>query len=190
MDLLEIGFGRHSIPRRLVKDAGGTWTGIEPTLPKSKIARFSDGGFGHVADIPFPDNTFDIVTGIQCLEHWEEPLPAVNMETSYAAGLKEVFRVLKPNGSTYFDVPIHLHGHEMFVVGDIQRIRDLFDPNLWHDIIIERWREDCSPLERYPTPEGDASGWERFVTSYSKELLEDIRKNRSVWLLTIKAQKR
>lgn len=188
-DLLEIGFGRHSIVRRLVKDAGGTWTGIEPTLPESKQATFGKGGFGHVADMPFDDGSFDIVVGIQTLEHWAEPLPNTGLTTDYAAGLTEVHRVLKPGGSIYFDAPIYLHGHEMFIAGDISRIRDLFDPVHWRDITVELWREDYSPLERYPAPEGDRKSWKHSVTSYSPELLEDIRNNRSVSLLTIKAIK-
>ncbi len=78
-DLLEIGFGKHSIPRHLVTDAGGTWTGIEPMLPRSKKAGFGRGGYGYAGNIPFPDCSFDIVTGIQSLEHWEEPLPDLKL---------------------------------------------------------------------------------------------------------------
>ncbi len=188
-DLLEIGFGKHSIPRKLVDDAGGIWTGIDPMLPTSKKAAFGRGGFGHVANIPFPDCTFDVVTGIQSIEHWDEPLPDASLETGYTAGLQEVYRVLKPNGSIYFCAPIHLHGQEMFIAGDVQRIRSLFDPLPWKNVTIERWREDYSPLERYPTPNSDAKSWERSVTSYPRELLEDILENRSVSLITIKAKK-
>ncbi|RZW21266.1 MAG: class I SAM-dependent methyltransferase [Desulfobulbaceae bacterium] len=188
-DLLEIGFGRHSIPRRLVKSAGGTWTGIEPLFPAAKRATMGKAGFGHVADIPFPDCTFDIVVGIQSIEHWDEPLPIVSLKTGHAAGLEEVHRVLKPGGSIYFCAPIHLHGHEMFITGDIERIRKLFEPLQWKDIRLELWREDHLPLERYQTPDADAKTWEQSVSSYSKELLKDILENRSVSLLTIKANK-
>ncbi|MCH7881065.1 MAG: class I SAM-dependent methyltransferase [Proteobacteria bacterium] len=135
-DILEIGFGKHSIPRQLVKDVGGTWTGIEPMLPQSKKAIFGKGGYGHVADIPFPDRTFDIVTGIQSLEHWEEPLPNIELKSNYAECLKEAHRVLKQGGSIYFDAPIYLHGHEMFITGDIARIRSIFDSKLWQLISI------------------------------------------------------
>jgi hypothetical protein len=77
----------------------------------------------------------------------------------------------------------------MFIVGDVQRIRRLFDPLPWKNITIERWREDYSPLERYRTPDRDVKSWERSVTSYPRELLEDILENRSVSLITIKAEK-
>ena len=186
-NLLEIGFGKHSIARQLVTDAGGTWTGIEPTLPKSTKAALGKGGFGHVTAIPLPDDTFDIVVGIQTLEHWEEPLPNPSLATDYAASFNEIFRVLRPNGSIYFDAPIFLHGHEMFIAGDIDRIRGLFDPALWRDVNIEKWREDHVPLERYPTPNTDARTWEKAVTSYSPAMLAAIRNERSVWLITISA---
>lgn len=186
-NMLEIGFGKHSIARRLVVSAGGSWTGIEPTLPKSKQAALGTGGFGHVTAIPFPDDTFDIVVGIQTLEHWEEPLPDPGLKVGYAASFSEIARVLKPEGSIYFDAPIHLHGHEMFIAGDVDRIRGLLDPALWRDVRIEKWRQDHAPLDRYRTPERDARTWEKAVASYSRTLLEEILNERSVWLMTIRA---
>jgi SAM-dependent methyltransferase len=172
-----------------VKSVGGTWTGIEPLLPAAKRATIGKAGFGHVADIPFPDCTFDIVVGIQSIEHWDEPLPVAGLKTGYSAGLEEVYRVLKPGGSIYFCAPIYLHGHEMFITGDIERIRSLFEPLPWKNIDLELWRENHFPLERYQTPDADAKTWERSVTSYPREFLEDILENRSVSLLTIKAKK-
>jgi len=189
-DLLEIGFGKHSIPRRLVEDAGGTWTGIEPMLPASQPAALGRGGHGQVAEIPFADATFDVVAGIQTLEHWEEPLPNSERTSGYAECLREIHRVLKRGGTIYFDAPVNLHGHEMFIAGDFERIRGLLDPALWQDIKIERWRENYAPLERYPTPAGDVNSWQQSVTSYSDDLLRDIRENRSVSLVTISAVKR
>lgn len=188
--LLEIGFGRHSLPRTLVTRAGGTWTGIDPFAPRETHGRLGTGGYGHVADIPFPDATFDLVAGIQTLEHWAEPLPGVDVAAGYAAGLAEVFRVLKPGGSIYFDAPIHLHGHEMFVAGDVERIRGLFDPAQWRDLAMEQWREDYAPLERYPPPEADSRHWRESVTSYARAQLEQVVAEGSVWLLTVRATKR
>jgi len=189
MDLLEIGFGKHSIPQRLVRSAGGTWTGIEPMAPRSKPATLGTGGFGHVAAIPFPDATFDIVAGIQSIEHWAEPLPDPDLETGHEKGLAEVFRVLKPGGRIYFCAPLYLHGHEMFIAGDFQRIRGLFEPLPWQDLVIELWRDQYAPLERCLAPDGDFATWEHVVTSYPDELLDDIRTIRSVSIITIKARK-
>lgn len=189
MDMLEIGVGKHSIPRRLVTSAGGTWTGIEPMLPRSKVAEIGKGGFGHVAAIPFPDATFDIVTGIQSIEHWGEPLPDPDLETGHEKGLAEVFRVLKPGGRIYFCAPLHLHGHEMFIAGDIERIRGLFAPLPWEDLVIEVWRREYEPLDRFLVPDNDFATWEQSVTSYPADMLDDIRRHRSVSLVTIKARK-
>jgi SAM-dependent methyltransferase len=189
LDLLEIGVGKHSIPRRLVTSAGGTWTGIEPMLPRSKAAKFGRGGFGHVAAIPFPDASFDFVTGIQSIEHWGEPLPDPDLESDHAKGLAEVFRVLRPGGRIYFCAPLHLHGHEMFIAGDIDRIRGLFAPQPWEDLVIELWRTQHEPLDRFVAPDADYQTWGRAVTSYPNEVLDEIRAHRSVALVTIKARK-
>lgn len=187
-DLLEIGYGRHSIPRRLVTSAGGTWTGIDPVVG-AVTAVAGQACRGHVGEIPFPDQTFDIVAGIQTLEHWAEPLPDGADPPGYEQGLREVHRVLKPGGSIYFDAPIHLHGHEMFIAGDIDRIRARFDTMLWADLTIEKWREQHVPLKRYATPDADLSRWATSVATYPPELLDEIRRQRSVWLLAITARR-
>ena len=158
-------------------------------ISATKKAYIGRGGFGHVADIPFPDCTFDIVAGIQSFEHWDEPLPDASMEIGHAAGLRDIHRVLKPNGSIYVCAPLYLHGHEMFIAGDVQRIRSLFEPHKWKNVIIEKWRENYSPLERYQTPASDRKLWDASVVSYSRELLDDILANRSVALITITADK-
>lgn len=189
MDLLEIGFGKHSMPRRLVRAAGGTWTGIEPMMSASEKAEIGKGGFGYVSDLPFEDESFDIVVGIQSIEHWAEPLPDANARIGHDIGLREVHRVLKPGGTIYFCAPIHLHGHEMFIAGDTGRIRALFERDMWQDVVLEKWREDFAPLERYPTPEADLKTWPQSVSSYEKAQLDAIRESGSVHLLTIKACK-
>lgn len=157
--------------------------------PGTEKAELGKGGFGHAADIPFPDETFDLVAGVQTIEHWEEPLPDASLEIGHAAALREIYRVLKPAGSIYFCAPIYLHGHEMFITGDFPRIRGLFDPLLWRNVTIERWREDYFPLEKYQTPGSDKATWERSVTGYSNELLDEIYENRSVSLVAITAEK-
>lgn len=147
-------------------------------------------GFGHVAAIPFGDATFDIVAGIQSIEHWGEPLPDPELEIGHEKGLDEVFRVLRPGGRIYFCAPIYLHGHEMFIAGDFERIRGLFERLPWQDLVLELWREPYAPLARSVAPDSDYATWEHAVTSYPGELLRDIRENRSVSTITIKARKR
>ena len=77
----------------------------------------------------------------------------------------------------------------MFITGDYPRIRALFDPLLWKDVTIEKWRENYFPLEKYQTPGSDKATWERSVTSYPNELLDEIYKNRSVSLVAITVEK-
>lgn len=186
--LLEIGHGKHSIPRRLVTAAGGQWTGIDPFSTDEAPAQVGRACRGDVGAIPFPDATFDIVAGIQTLEHWADPLPDGGEPPGYMRGVAEVHRVLKPGGTIYFDAPIHLHGHEMFIVGDVERIAGLFDPDRWRDLVIESWRRDYAPLDRYPTPVPDRRWWAG-VTSYPASALSAIAESGSVWLLVLTATK-
>lgn len=186
--VLELGYARRSYGKRIVELAGGSWTGIEPLVDGP--ARLGAGGYGHAGRIPFPDETFDLVFGNQSFEHWEEPLPNGERPPSYAECLKEIRRVLRPGGTLYLDAPIHLHGHEMFVAGDVPRIVALFDRALWSDVVVERWRYDHAPLPRYPTPAADVRYVQGTIRSYDPERIAEIQKNGTVWLLTVTATRR
>jgi SAM-dependent methyltransferase len=187
--VLELGYARHSYGKRIIELSGGSWTGIEPLVDRSKPAQLGSGSYGHAGDIPFPDATFDLVFGNQTFEHWAEPLPDGTMGPTYSECLAEIWRVLKPGGRLYLDAPIHLHGHEMFVAGDIKLILALFDAALWADTVAERWRHDHAPLPRYPTPEGDARDALKNLSSYDPATIADIQTNGSVWLLAVTATK-
>jgi SAM-dependent methyltransferase len=186
--VLEIGYARRSYGKRIVELAGGSWTGIEPLVRRP--ARLGAGGYGHAGRIPFPDAAFDLVFGNQSFEHWEEPLPSGERPPSYAECLAEIWRVLRPGGTLYLDAPIHLHGHEMFVAGDIPRIVALFSDELWRDVVVERWRYEHAPLPRYPTPEADIRYVQSTIRSYDPAYIADLQKNGSVWLLVVTATKR
>jgi hypothetical protein len=182
---LELGYGRRSLARRVVEVSGGSWTGLEPGEAPGTAAALGSGAYGHAASIPFADATFDLVFGIQSIEHWEEAHASIPTPATYAECLREIRRVLKPGGSIYFDAPIHLHGHEMFVLGDLARIRALFDPGIWTDVVLERWRYDYAPLPAYPTPGKEVAAWPEALRREAQ------RRNRdSVWLLSIAARKR
>ena len=188
---LELGFGRRSLGRQIVEASGGFWTGLEPDLdPRAANISIGEAGFGHAGEIPFPDETFDGVFGIQSLEHWEEPHPNITTPKTYAECLQEVWRVLKPGGSIYFDAPIHLHGHEMFVMGDVPRILGLFDPALWTNVVSERWRFEHEPLPKYPTPEKESGRWPDEFVGYSRSDVDAVRSGKSVWLFAVTARKR
>ena len=188
--VLELGFARRSYGKRIVEKCGGSWTGVEPLVDRRQIARLGAGGYGHAGDIPFPDGTFDLVFGNQSFEHWEEPLPDGSAAPSYAECLAEIWRVLKPGGSLYLDAPIHLHGHEMFVAGDVDRILALFGPDRWQSVTAERWRYDHAPLPRFPAPAADVSYVRGTIKSYAPALIADLQTNGTVWLLAITAVKR
>src|SRR5262245_9963845 len=186
---LELGYARHSYGKRILEHCGGSWTGIEPLVDRARPAAIGSGSYGHAGDIPFADETFDLVFGNQTFEHWGEPLPDGTMPPTYRECLAEIWRVLKPGGRLYLDAPIHLHGHEMFVAGDVKRILALFDGALWSGIVTERWRHDYAPLERYPTPEGDARDALLNIPSYDAAKIADVQVNGTVWLLTVTATK-
>jgi SAM-dependent methyltransferase len=190
LSALELGSYKHSYGRRVVEHSGGTWTGIEPQAPADRPPRIGDSARGQAGEIPFPAQTFDVVFGVQSFEHWEEPQPGLEKPPSYRECLAEIWRVLKTGGTLYLDAPIHLHGHEMFVAGDVDRILELFDPYLWVNVVTERWRYDHAPLPRYPTPASDVQHVRSRSTSYDPALIRDVQDNGTVWLLTITASKR
>lgn len=188
--VLELGFGRFSLAKNLVKRSGGIWTGIEPRQSMDKKPKIGRGGYGHAENIPFSDETFDMVFGIQTLEHWGQKCSgAARAPSEYEDCLNEILRVLKPCGTIYLDAPIHLHGNEMFIMGDIERIKNHFADDLWCNLVVERWRYDYQPLERYAPYEKLFDEWKEEITSYSVEEVEMAKQN-PIWLLTISAEKR
>lgn len=188
MEVLELGFGRRSLARHIVELRGARWTGIEPEVDEPP--QLGAGGFGHTAEIPFPDETFDLICGIQSFEHWAEAHRKLPEPVDHTTCLREIWRALKPGGMLYVDAPIHLHGHEMFVLGDYDRILDHFDGRLWENVIAETWRADFAPLPRYDPPATDSRHWSESVTSVDAATLETIRRQRSAHLFTATARKR
>ncbi len=88
-------------------------------VPSVKLAR-CDG-----ISLPFPDNTFQYVTNLGSLEHY----------TNISQGIREIARVLKPEGRTAILLP-----NSYYVI----------------DIIWKVWRTGYSPSHRQPL--------ERFAT--------------------------
>ena len=186
---LELGFGRFSLARRLIRRSGGSWTGVEPSR-KNPPSGVGHGGYGHAADIPFPEETFDLVFGIQSFEHWAQRRRRIEGDQTYEDCLAEILRVLKPGGTLYVDAPIHFHGHEMFIMGDLKRITGLFGADSWTDLTVEKWRLEHEPLAPHLAARSEIEEWPYEVVSYDPEDLAKLREGRSVWLLTVKARKR
>ncbi|HLF31253.1 MAG TPA: class I SAM-dependent methyltransferase [Xanthomonadales bacterium] len=188
--VLEIGFGRWALARNLVRRGGGTWTGIDPRQPAGKRARIGHGGYGHAAAIPFPDGSFDLVYGIQTFEHWGQKAGTVMRPSRYADCMQEILRVLKPGGRVYLDAPMHYHGNEMFIMGDVDSLRRLFDDGQWEELVMERWRRDYQPLERFMPGAKVLAEWPIEISNYPESEITALLQSASAWLLTFSARKR
>jgi SAM-dependent methyltransferase len=188
--MLEIGFGRFMLARSLIRRSGGTWTGVEPKISKSITPTIGKGCHGSATDIPFADETFDMAFGIQSIEHWGQKVHG-GTPADYTECLEEIYRVLKPGGSVYFDAPVYFHGHEMFIMGDMPRILAQFSPDLWENVAIEKWREDYAPLQIYPPSQTVLTGdWPAEIESYSDAQVEAAKANASVYMIAITADKK
>ena len=186
-NILEIGYGRFNLAKNLIRRSGGTWTGIEPCRPESEIPEIGNGGYGLAADIPFSDNTFDKVFGVQSIEHWVERAAGIQ-ESSYEDCIAEIHRALKPGGVLYQDTAVHFHGNEMFIMGDIERIRALFPADQWKNVQIEQWRKDYEPLERFTPSPKLQQNWPIEIISYTQEQVDEVS-NRTIWMMVITAEK-
>jgi SAM-dependent methyltransferase len=187
--VLEIGFGRFKLAKNLIQRSGGTWTGVEPRRPKNETPTIGKGGYGHATHIPFPDQTFDKVFAVQSIEHWGQKAGGVREPSSYPECIAEISRVLKPGGTVYLDAPVHFHGNEMFIMGDIDKIRSLFSNDQWKNVKIEKWRENYAPLPRYTPTQNEFNDWSIEITSYPENKISDAKENGVVWLLTVTAEK-
>jgi len=98
--------------------------------------------------------------------------------------------IQEPGGTLYLDAPIHLHGNEMFIMGDLEKIRSLFLPDQWKNVQFEKWREDYQPLEKYPPPETVLlNDWPAEIESYSAESVSQVIKKGVVWMTAITAER-
>jgi SAM-dependent methyltransferase len=91
--LLDTGSGRN-IYKNLVEEKGYTWYGID-------IAPIFPAIYGDITNIPFPDNYFDKAVSIDVIEEVENDELAI----------KELHRVLKPNGMLILHTPNSAQSH-------------------------------------------------------------------------------
>ena len=137
--ILEVGCGsskKGGLIKKIVEENNCRWSGVD--IKKTDLTT-------HVCTpthVPFEENSFDCVIGSQTLEHWKRP----------AKMLKEIRRVLRPEGTLFLSVPIHLHGGKIFVQGNFDSLEKLFLKSGYEIIKIETWRKDYCDLGPYLHP--------------------------------------
>jgi len=108
--ILDLGCGWGGVVLHAATQASKA-VGIEPDMERLDIARAlqKETGAAQVEliegvgeELPFPDNSFDVVASYQVLEHVKNP----------ARVLAEVSRVLKPGGVFHFSTPNYMAFYE------------------------------------------------------------------------------
>lgn len=184
--VLEVGCGESSHAKFVVEASGGTWIGLDPRAGKhGKDSVRSVGGV--VQQMPFKDESFDVVCGVQTLEHWEEEGSRF-AGLGYQSVLAEVWRVLKPGGWLYLDAPIHLHGAAEFIRGDIPSIEAIFREQAWQNLRMMSWRRLHAPLKPRLAPKSDRQGWPMSMPD-SSETERNQLASQSAWVIAIRAEK-
>jgi SAM-dependent methyltransferase len=100
--------------------------------------------------------------------------------------MKEIHRVLKPNGWFLVSCPIHIHGAMEFVAGDMPKILSYFDTDLW-GVSTEEWRKDYDPLPPYEAWVYKGKTIEKFKESIFKNSTQNYP---SGWELFVKLRKK
>lgn len=184
--VLEVGCGESSHAKFVVEASGGTWVGLDPRAGKHGLDSVRSVG-GVVQKMPFRDGSFDVVCGVQTLEHWEEEGSRF-AGLGYQSVLAEVWRVLKPGGWLYLDAPIHLHGAAEFIRGDIPAIESIFRRQPWQNLRMMSWRRQHAPLKTRLAPSADRRGWPTSMPD-STELERNQLATQSAWVIAIRAEK-
>lgn len=172
--ICEIGCGAWSYAKNIVEPNNCTWLGIDPLEYDSKGRKIIRTHKGTANSIPLPNNHVDIVLANQSLEHWHE------YKTTFRSGFLEMYRILKPGGTLIMNFPIHLHGHPVFIKGETEKIKKLWNPKLWENIKYEEWRKEYYPLEKY-------QGW-KLISGIKNKMIPD-PDNATTWLMDVTATK-
>lgn len=185
LNVLEIGCGENPFTRHVVEAAGGEWTGVDPRPGKKglKSVRSLEGSANH---LPFEDEQFDVIVDIQTLEHWGCPYSEPK-DCDYASAFAEIWRALRPGGFIYFDAPIHLHGAQEFIQGELDKIRIFFTTQLWTHITLTAWRRSHRPLRKIIAAKAERLRWPE-IFGHDPAVLREL-KGRSAWVLGIRADK-
>jgi SAM-dependent methyltransferase len=138
MRVLEIGCGSWEVIKNHCNNVGAIYEGIDTKTEyfgKKTIATRLE----NLQELSFPDNYFDLVIGIQTMEHWPE------QNCSLRRGLYQCFRVCKPYGKVLMNVPMHFHGAGLFVLGNSKRVEKIYQ-YFSSQLHIEKWGFPSDPV--------------------------------------------
>jgi SAM-dependent methyltransferase len=96
---LDLGAGAGIVRQMNIRGIVRRVCGIDPDPRVLNNAALDEGRMGVGENIPFEDETFDLVFSDNVLEHLEHPIDA----------FREVWRTLKPGGCFLFKTPNRLH---------------------------------------------------------------------------------
>jgi SAM-dependent methyltransferase len=158
--VLEIGCGYWDYAKQILENNNCSWMGLEPI--RTDVGKSIATTVGSVENMPYENESFDVVLGNQCLEHW------YSTNVSFERGLDEIYRVLKKEGQLILNVPIYLHGHYFFEEFQLDEIIMIFAEKKWRKLIIEEWRKDYTPLPPYIPfyPRISKSAWIMNIITY------------------------
>jgi SAM-dependent methyltransferase len=159
--LLDVGSGE-GLFLRLAAESGFSAVGCDYSLrstyaPSVEVVQ---GTLDHPAGLPFPDQSFDIVTMWAVIEHMRDP----------AAALQEIRRVLKPGGYLFCDTPLCGQAAETLAAG---RSHWFCPPEHLHvfsarGLLIAHEHAGFVPLRQYASFERNAV---RFVARAGRNFL-------------------
>jgi len=184
-NILEVGCGENSFARTIIELCGGKWLGIDPragSRGKNSIRSIA----GEIHHIPCIDNYFDIIMGIQTIEHWPRN-NSLESDPEYEKALAEIWRILKPGGSIYFDAPIFLHGAPEFIIGDIIGIKRFFLHQPWKNLTVTSWRKSKGFMRKKIACREDRDQWPQ-IFHHDKRILNELQ-GKSTYIISITADK-
>jgi len=144
MKLLEVGCGCSSYIFDH-KNNNLEWEGIDVVDIDKRGRKTIASKIGSVENIPFEKDTFDLIISNQSIEHWHE------YDVEFIDAFNEIHRVLKMNGTVHLNFPMYLHGHSIFVTGDLEKLISQIDIVDWKIRSISAY---------YDKKEQNYKGWE------------------------------
>jgi len=129
--VLEIGCGTGLFTKKVFDLSGADITAIDVSEDLLKIARETSGGgkfiLGDAMNMPFDDETFDVVFGSSILHHLD-----------FDASLREIHRVLKLGGRMVFAEPNMINPH-IFLLKNIPFLKKMMGDSPDETAIV-RWK--------------------------------------------------